>query len=72
MKNFTLKLTRQELIILQDLVSQKRAKLNYTESAYPFEKEIVTKINNTFKKELNLKEKEPIIDYKKWAKIYVK
>jgi len=72
MKNFTLKLTRQELIILQDLVSQERTRLNYSESANMFELEIVTKINNTFKKELNLKEKEPIIDYKKWAKIYVK
>ena len=72
MENFTLKLTRQELIILQDLVSQERTRLNYSERANPFEKEIVTKMNDTFKKELNLKEKEPIINYKKWAKIYNK
>ena len=65
-----LKVTKEELIILQDLVSQERTRLNYAESANPFEKEMVTKMNDTFKKELKLKEKEPIIDYKQWSKIY--
>jgi len=66
----TLKVTKEELIILQDLVSQERTRLNYSESANMFELETVTKMNDTFKKELNLKEKEPFLNYKQWSKIY--
>lgn len=53
---YALKLTRQELIVLQDLVSKERTRLNYSESndeeATFFELELVTKMNDTFKKQL--------------------
>lgn len=52
MKNFNVKLTRQELIILQDLVCQEKSKL-VNNAFISDEYSVVSNLNTRFKSKLN-------------------